>query len=288
MSRHFVAPGKAVVAGEYAVIDGAPALVAAVNVGVQCTVSPGPRRRVTTDAPDTRFVDAALDAADAPPGDYAFTAWNPPPTATKPGLGSSAAATVVAVAAARSLRGHAISPHPVFDIAAPAHHRVQGSGSGIDVAASCWGGLIRFTRGTTPVPTAPLRLLVIWSGQSAATGPRVEAYQAWPGRPAFARSSRELVDAFLNDPIEGLRANHRLLQTMTTSAGIDWATPALDRIHSLALQHGGAAKPSGAGGGDCAVAIMPDPDAEAAFLRACAAEGFPALATSLERGVSER
>jgi phosphomevalonate kinase len=47
---------------------------------------------------------------------------------------------------------------------------------------------------------------------------------------------------------------------------------------SLAAAHGGAAKPSGAGGGDCAVAFFPDSVSQNLFESRCAAEGLVPIA----------
>ena len=56
-----LAPGKLVLVGEYAVLDGAPAIVAAVDRGVRCVLSPG-------DAVETPAADD-MDAADADTAD---------------------------------------------------------------------------------------------------------------------------------------------------------------------------------------------------------------------------
>jgi phosphomevalonate kinase len=285
--RRFFAPGKVVVAGEYAVVDGAPAIVAAVGLGVAVDVVPGAERGIRTPDGDARFVAPALDAAGAPTGTFTFVASGGPDLPSKPGLGGSAAATVVAVHAARVLSGGDASADAVRALATEVHHRVQGSGSGIDVAASAHGGVLRFVRGEPPVPLAAPRLVVVWTGASARTGPRVERYLAWPGRDAFVAASAALVDRFAADPLAALRENGRLLVAMADAAGLDYRTPALDRITALAEEHGGAAKPSGAGGGDSAVAILPDPEAEAAFVVACGREGLVVLATEVDRGVRE-
>lgn len=287
MSRTFVAPGKVVVAGEYAVLDGAPALVAAVDLGVAVTVTEGGPRTVTTPMGDTRFVDAALDHAGVATGSWAFGDHGGEHLPSKPGLGGSAAATVVATFAARTLAGTSTAPADVFADAFDVHHAVQGSGSGIDVAASTWGGMLRFERDATPRPAAPVRLVVVYTGASAQTGPRVDRYRAWSGRRPFVAASRALVDAFHDDPIAAVHRNRRLLEGMAEAAGIAYRTPALDRIASLAADHGGAGKPSGAGGGDSAIAILPDAAAEAAFVDAATAEGFTVLATALAPGVHE-
>lgn len=287
MSRTFVAPGKVVVAGEYAVLDGAPALVAAVDLGVGVTVHPADTRRATSPTGDTRFVDAALDATDAPASHYAFFDLDRPDLSGKPGLGGSGAATVVATWASWALQGRSPTPAQVFDLAYRVHHGVQGSGSGVDVAASSWGGMLRFVRGERPTPVPPVDLVVVWSGRSAATGPRVGRYRAWTPRQAFVDASAAGVEGFHDDPIARLDEARRLLEAMAADAGLDYRTAALDHIGRLARDHGGAAKPSGAGGGDCAVAILPDPEARAAFTAACDAAGHTVLSTTLARGVRE-
>lgn len=284
LPRRFVAPGKLVLVGEYAVLDGAPAIVAAIDRGVACTVWPSVVRSIT--APDDRFVRAALDAEGAPPADYAFADWNPPALPGKAGFGGSAAATVAAVLAARAKRGRPVDAAALHAAAAPVHHAVQGSGSGIDVAASAYGGVIRFEAGAVTA-VAPVTPLVVWSGASAKTGPRVERYRAWAGRDAFVRASAAIVAAFAGDPIGALRENRRLLEAMAAEAGLDYHTPALDRIIALADAHGGAAKPSGAGGGDVAVALFADPDAGEAFLAACAADGLVPVPVGIAPGARE-
>ena len=59
---------------------------------------------------------------------------------------------------------------------------------------------------------------------------------------------------------------------------------ALDHIVQLAERFGGAAKPSGAGGGDCAVALLPDAEARRSFSDACTAAGLPIIAVSAAPG----
>mgnify|MGYP002631853697 CR=1 FL=1 len=253
------APGKLVVLGEYAVLDGAPALVAAVDRGVSCEVEPGDG--IETPG-DDRFVREALKGA--PARLYRFTDWNPVQLSDKPGFGGSAAATVAAC-----LAGH--GHEDLLERALAVHHRVQGSGSGIDVWASVNGGLRVWPTGQA---RASVPLTAVYSGNSAKTGPRVQVYRAWKDRAGFVRDSAALLDLPLHD---ALKAGWRLLCSMAKRANLDYATPPLQRIVQLAEDHGGAAKPSGAGGGDVAVALIEDPEARAQFERACALEGFPPI-----------
>lgn len=273
------APGKVVLLGEYAVLDGAPALVAAVDRGVSCTVEDADEREV--EAPgDTTFVRAALEAVDAPPARYRFADWNPIDSPTKVGLGGSAAATVAAVVAGLRRAGRSPSPAEVHAIAARVHHAVQGSGSGLDVAASAHGGVIRFEAGAV-APVAPVRPSIVFSGTSAATGPRVRTYLGWGPREAFVRASRELVDGFAADPVGALEAGGRLLREMAARAGLPYWTDGIDALVALARSCGGAAKPSGAGGGDIVVALFPDPDDRRRYEAAAAARGFLVVPVSV-------
>ncbi len=263
------APGKLVLVGEYAVLDGGGAIVAAVNRGVSCTVTVPAHlgvgqlgiahQRIVTPG-DDRFVRAAL--AGAPVGTYTFADWNPVDLGgQKPGFGGSAAAVVAAVVAAGLPAARAYA----------AHAEVQGSGSGVDVFASLLGGIRRFPEADSQDVALPL---AIWSGQSAQTGPRVEQYRRWAGHTAFVYASGALVAGFAADPVGATREAYALLRAMARDAGIAYDTPAHARIAALATDYGGAAKPSGAGGGDIAVAIVPDPEARARFAARVAAEGL--------------
>lgn len=279
----FVAPGKVVVLGEYAVLDGAPAIVAAVDSGVACEVTPSHDIEVSTPG-DDRFVRPALDAAAALPARYAFTDWNPPETATKAGVGGSAAAVVCALLAAWSLQGEAPSPPRLHEVGHRVHHAVQGTGSGIDVAASAYGGLVWFEGGSATPMDLALEPVVVWSGRSADTAPRLAAYLSWSDRADFVARSAQIVHAFAEDPIRALRDARHALEAMAERAGLDYRTPALDRIAALAEGLGGAAKPSGAGGGDVAVALLPDPAAAARFREACAEARLQVLPVRLAPG----
>lgn len=265
--RTVIAPGKLVLLGEYAVLDGAPAIVAAVDRGVRCDVEAG--EGLLTPG-DDRFVRAALEGA--PRAFYRFSDANPVAGITgKPGFGGSAAATVAAVLAA------GLPAASAFAI----HERVQGGGSGIDVFASIHGGVRRFPDG---LPLACPPMSVVWSGQSAATGPRVQRYLAWAGRESFVSESRALVEAFPLEPLRALREAYGLLCRMAEEAGIEYDLPGFRTIAALAARFGGAAKPSGAGGGDIAVALFPDTTASRAFETACAGEKLTPIAVNVAAG----
>lgn len=266
--RRVQVPGKLVLIGEYAVLDGAPAWVAAVDRGVTCEVWEGQGIEVPE---DDRFVRAALGwdgraiGGVAAPHLYRFSDWNPPGLPEKAGFGGSAAAVVAA------RRASGLDPNAAFAI----HHAVQGSGSGIDVFASLHGGVRRFPDGK--LLGVPLHLVAVWSGRSAKTGPRVARYQAWAGRGSFVEKSRALVEGFPDNPIACLHDAYALLQDMAVGASLDYDSVEHQKIAAVAKALGGAAKPSGAGGGDVAVALLPDPDRLDAFVAKITELGLPPI-----------
>ena len=255
-------PGKIVLAGEYAVLDGAPSLVLAINRGVGCHVLPG--SGIETPTGDSRFVKPALEKL-AAYHRYQFFDWNPVTEfgPQKPGFGGSAAACVASCIAAGK------NPNDAFAI----HHHVQGSGSGIDVAASIHGGMLRYHNRKVQ-PVAPISPLIVWSGMSAKTGPRVQQYLAWKDRAAFVKETTAIVDHFREDPIHAFSALYCLLSDMARAAKIRYQTDTIQQIVALAKKNGGAAKPSGAGGGDCVVALFPD---EASLLSFQQENPFPSI-----------
>ena len=283
---HVRAPGKLFLVGEYAVLDGGAAVVAAVNRGVSCQVQLAESFQIDAPDDDDRYVlPAILSVPSAPAGRYVFAPWNPVTTRSKPGLGSSASATVAAMYAAWSLAGEAPSRERLTRDAMRVHREVQGGGSGIDVAACVQGGLCLYD-GPSYTPLPSVEPVVIYSGTSAATAPRVQQYLQWQRRQSFAEESSSLARLFQERPIEALRAACALLDGMARAAGVTYWTDGLRRICSLATDHGGAAKPSGAGGGDCAVALFEDPVARNRFIATCEQEGFAVIPVQLAPGVS--
>lgn len=269
--RRVVAPGKLVIVGEYAVVDGGGAVVAAVDRGVACTVYAAESVEIVTPG-DDRFVRAALEGA--PAGRYVFSDHHPVEgLGGKAGFGGSAAATVAAVVAA------GMPAERAFEV----HRAVQGGGSGVDVHASIHGGVTRFPDGA-PVVCPPL--VAVWSGQSASTGERVSRYLTWRDRAAFVERSRALVAAFAGDPVRVLAEAYRELRGMAAAAGVDYDTGAHAAIAGIAAGLGGAAKPSGAGGGDVAVALFPDPERLALFVSRCTEAGFRVIPVEIAAGAA--
>ncbi|MCB9537019.1 MAG: hypothetical protein H6704_12265 [Myxococcales bacterium] len=310
------APGKVILLGEYAVLHGHAALVAAVDRFATCRVAPSPVVEVVAPGHghlvqragafegegDLRFVRAWLDAHGAPAGRYTLDtrdlgfapeggAW------TKLGLGSSAASTVAFLAAVRDAAGLPTDAATLYCAAQRLHRAVQGTGSGADVAASAFGGVGRYRwreAAAGPLPAGdgagdfmpvpgPARLLLAWAGRPASTVSLVGRVRAWAaGAPDAHRRLIERIAAVaqvdLADPVaivQAVRAGADALEALGAASGAPIVTETHRALDALARGVGGAAKPTGAGGGDLAWLVAPDAQAEAALAHRVDAAGFP-------------
>jgi phosphomevalonate kinase len=289
LTRWWRAPGKLVLLGEYAVLDGAPAVVVAIDRGVECQATVGGSELHISTPSDQRFVSATLRHVQAPAGHYVFTQYNPCNTPQKAGIGLSAAATVAATLAGQCLCNREIRRSQLFAVANKIHREVQEGGSGVDIAASTFGGLLLFQSGQVQELEHSLveNMAVVWAQKPALTGPRVKAYRSWLKRSPFVEESHQVTAAFAQEPLEALKKGRILLESMAAEAGIDYRTAELDHIVRLAEAHGGAAKPSGAGGGDCAVALFNNLADKHAFSNACQHDGLIVIPTQVAKGAQE-
>ena len=144
------APGKALIFGEYAVVGGGLALVAAVDRRVTVHRFEAPRAGYRVEGPidgDDSLVRTVIRSAqrhlgralDVTPAHLKSDVTQMFSDGGKLGLGSSAAS---AVALTGAVLGEAISASrdDMFQIASDAHHRWQGGrGSGAGLAAATWG-----------------------------------------------------------------------------------------------------------------------------------------------------
>jgi len=323
------APGKLVLTGEYAVLDGAPAVVTAVDRRAQVTVEPAAACRVQALGPGIAPAAFSLAAdgtlewqADRAGEDYRLLGAvtetlaqdGPLPTerpfdlrldtaafysgTDKLGLGSSAALTVALTAALCRHFGRAFDDALAYE----AHRRLQGGeGSGLDIAASIAGGLIRFVvgdGGRDVVANTPsveslrwpdgLVALFVWTGRSARTSPRVRRYREWRRSPAavgpagrLARSAAEAADAWrageTQAVLEATAAYARALDGLGAAAGLDIGGGGHAQLARLADGAGVVYKPSGAGGGDLGLALAGDRRRLQSFRAAADRAGFRPL-----------
>jgi len=309
------APGKVVLWGEYAVLLGAPALVMAVDRYAVCHLTPGGEAWGFScagyNAPDATLSRERLLGV-APPAarHVASIPWHVlhalengalgnggrVHTDTrafyqgeeKLGLGSSAALTVAAYAAFAEL----LNQQPDYRVALHIHHNLQGRlGSGIDVAAAFFGGLLRFQRDDTPSTEDPHRwslpgnlgMVFIWTGHGSATPGHLRRFEHWLRNggdsgpiEALCRSSESLFAS--TDVLQGLAEYTRRLRALDAVADIGIYDPSHEVLDRLAIDSRVVYKPCGAGGGDMGVAFSEDHEALAVFAERAAAQGFTPMA----------
>ena len=312
------APGKIVISGEYAVLDGAPAIAAAVTPRARVTIrdAEGPDHVVTANGDQstrTKFrivpddiewlsggegfgiVESVWRVVCSSPSvplaiDIDTTEFFAATSNTKLGLGSSAAATTALTAA---LLATSDSTDSVLEAALDAHRQFQqGVGSGIDVACSASGGLIRY-RVIDAEPIAltwptDLEYAVFWSGVAASTTQRLESLSQ-----QAPKQSRVLLDAAATqaaaaweaglsaDILAAMRAYTETLQQFS----VDHDLGIFDAGHAElaeAANDGVLYKPCGAGGGDVGLALATSKDALADFTTRAVAAGFVAMDVSIE------
>ncbi|MGO1537773.1 MAG: phosphomevalonate kinase [Leucobacter sp.] len=321
------APGKLFIAGEYAVVDpGEPAVLVAVDryLTTQLSESSDIGRirsseygraplewfrdpdtgRIVLEHQPVDYVLAAISVVDqlraelgAPPRyfDMNISSELNDTSGRKFGLGSSAAVTTSAIAALDEFYGLGLTRTQRFKLAVLATIEVAPTASGGDLAASAFGGWIRYTspdrealrmhrsvHGVAATLTASawsdcsvsrlsppdaLNLLVGWTGSPASTERLVESVrhprriQPQP-RAQFTAASRTCVDDLVaafdhqgTGAPECIHRARRLLQQLGASTGIEIETPKLRALCEIAERHGAAGKPSGAGGGDCGIVL---------------------------------
>lgn len=214
----------------------------------------------------------------------------------KYGLGSSAA-VVTAIVASILAKFSPKQPTEdvVFKLASIAHVRVQGNGSGADIAASTYGGILTYTSfqaewllaeleyeksmhalvekdwkylsiEPATLPTE-LSLCIGWTGSPASTGSLVKEIRKLKGETAYkqflsgsAEAVTEILTGMKQDDVSlfltGIEANRVALAALGLAANVVIETERLRSLSDIAKGLGGAGKLSGAGGGDCGIAFV--------------------------------
>jgi len=271
------APGKAMLVGEYAVLDGAPAVVAAIDCYAEARLDPSPDKRSQM----TPFLLHADREAQIEIASRGRSASGVPIVDTsafsrdgnKLGLGSSAAAVVAAVGALFAQAGLDLSDAAIRDAlhgaARRAHDTAQGvAGSGADVLAATFGDLRTLHCATTRGLTLPgdLVLRLVPTSRSASTAELVARYRtvgaaAHIARDRQAAAAQRFIDACLADDagaaLSAVAESQKAFVALSQALERELVTDEHRAIIAAASRAGGVAKPSGAGGGDLAVVFLP-------------------------------
>jgi phosphomevalonate kinase len=292
------APGKVVVSGAYAVLEGAPAVVAAVD---RYVVADARRQATLVPAEVAQALRMRGPACRAPWFDAREL--RDETGQRKLGLGSSAAILVASLAALElaaepSLDGAALAER-TFAPALAAHRAAQGGGSGVDVAASAFGGILRFQRRTADAALPSVEPFALPKGlfieiassrEAASTADMIQRvaelatvrpsdHRRLMGRLAAAAESAveaRVAGAFLS----ACSAQRDVLDELGTLARAPIVTDANRHLHHALSSRGALALPSGAGGGDIVLLLSTTPLDDDAR-RAIEEFGFSLMSVSL-------
>ncbi len=271
------APGKVVLSGEYAVLDGAPAICMAVNRRAMATVGDSPDGRCRVATPGREFnngekfqiVDAVCGSRPELTIELDTVAFAE--DGTKLGIGSSAALTSTLVAA---LRGD------VYADALAAHRRMQGgSGSGVDVATSVHGGLIEYRMQDATVEALEwpenLAIRFIWTGISASTKAKLDNLATssdGTSRSPLVVEAANVADAWRSGDAGRILAAYvpyiRALRQFSVDHDLGIFDAGHEELTDAASRAGLVYKPAGAGGGDIGTLLGPGDDELDTFIAA--------------------
>ncbi|WP_373804590.1 phosphomevalonate kinase, partial [Jeotgalibaca porci] len=209
------------------------------------------------------------------------------------------------------------TPELVYKLASLAHLSVKSNGSFGDIAASCFTGWIAYScfdrewvkkkqteMTITELITMPwpdlmirqlrvpdnLQLLIGWTASPASTthlvdkvnDKRQDMADFFPNFLAKSKTIvNDLIIAFDQNKTQaikdGIRKNRALLLKLAKHTGISIETPLLEKLVEAAETFGGAAKSSGAGGGDCGIALVDNADTILPLFKQWEADGVVPL-----------
>ena len=274
------APGKLMLLGEHAVLHGSRCIVCAVNQRMTVEVTPRDDRRITIDSalgrfatdldnlqidPTFRFILTAVKNFPQPlPGGFDLIVRSD--FTSTVGLGSSASVTAAMTAALFHLVNLPLDPQQIFAHSLKTVRAVQGAGSGADLAASVFGGVLLYR--TVPPEIKQLvhihPLSVVYSGAKTPTTQVIKLVEE--KRMRFPNLFQKIYDAM--DESAGLAAQAigaqnwpRFGELLNLNQGLMDALGVSSRVlsdiaYALRGQPGIlGAKISGSGLGDCVVGL---------------------------------
>jgi len=256
------APGKLMLFGEHAVVYGYPCIVKTVASRIYVEVEKSEEFKI--DAPqvkDPRFVEEAVKQfCEKYKVDNKILIKTYSDFSSKFGLGSSSAVTVATIKALSLFYKIDISKKEIFDLGFKVIRTIQKVGSGFDVASAVYEGTIYFVTGGKIIESLSVKdlsLVIGYSGTKASTTKIVNNLK--PNFKIFDQIKKIVEEAKVSlvnsdwKTTGGLmNRNHKLLQELGVS------TEKLDAMCLAAVSAGAyGAKLSGAGGGDCMIALIP-------------------------------
>lgn len=283
------APGKLMLCGSYAVVHGRPCVVTAVDQRLFVTVEKNGDDQFHLAAPDLGLMGysktmSELGTKDQPkavrfietlykiflekyPQKKGIKVSTKSEFSSKFGFGSSSAVTVAFAKALTELYGVSMDRKDLFDLCYEAVIKVQGVGSGFDLAAAIWGGTIYYVSPAAVVEeieVEDLPIVVGYTGVKADTPTLVRMInnklKTEAGRiedifDGVGDISRDVVMALNDKDWDQLGKLFNQHQALMRQLGV--SSPELEELIEQSLVSGAyGAGLSGAGGGDCMLAVV--------------------------------
>jgi len=296
------APGKLMLLGEHAVVYGYHCIVTTVNRYLTVRIQKSSDRDIITVNPigDDRLVNAAIEKFRKKFDTSEHLQIETESDITGFGLGSSAAVLVAMIKGLGELFRVHLTNDVLFQLSYDALRSEQPRASGFDIASCIWGGTILFdgkSKYVTPLTVSLLPFVVSYSGVKANTIEMVEKVE----KSRKSRKGKVKVDTIFSEIGELVVKGREVIVKN------DWESlgELFNKNHSLLVQLGvntekidtlirearraGAwgAKLSGAGGGDCIIALVP-PDKKATVEKALMEAGGEVLDVKTGVGGAQR
>ena len=284
------APGKLMLLGEHAVVYNHPCLVTAVNQRMYVTVETVNEPIFELHAPDIQITDYKkpideIGKGDIPKGaqfveiairnisekyplKIGLKVTTKSEFSSQFGFGSSSASTVCTIKAVSEILGLNLSQKDIFDLSYKTVLDIQGKGSGFDVAAGVFGGTLYFVTGgkaIEPLKIDSLPLIVGYSGVKTDTVTLInKVKESFANRQDRLNEIYSSIEVLVKDAKDTLSKKDwkklgKLMnknQDLLVELGVS-----IDKLNNMikaSLSEGAyGAKLSGAGGGDCMIAIVP-------------------------------
>jgi mevalonate kinase len=299
------APGKLLLFGEHAVVYNRPCIVTSVDQKIFATLEHISEPTFELDAGDVDVVGykksiTELSLGNIPNGakfaemavknffqKYPFKNGIKISTksefSSKYGFGSSSASTVCIIKGLSELTNNKLTNKDVFDLAYKTVLDIQGKGSGFDVASAIWGGTLYFVTGgkiIEPLNILDIPIIVGYSGSKADTSKIVKEVAQKKDRypEKVERIFGAIADIVEKAKISLLSADWQRTGTLMNFnqdylRNLGASTDKLESMISGALTAGAyGAKLSGAGGGDCIIALA-SRDKREGVIKAIASSG---------------
>ena len=283
------APGKLMLLGEHAVVYNHPCLVTAVDQRMHAKAETLDSLEFQLEAEDVKVTGYKKPLSDSGKGDIpkgaqfveiavknisekyplktGLRVTTSSEFSSQFGFGSSSASTVCTIKGVSELFGLSLTDREIFDLSYKTVLDIQGKGSGFDIAAAVYGGTLYFVTGgkvIEPLNIKEIPLIVGYSGIKADTVMLINKVEE-----SFANRQNRLEEICTDIALLVEQAKDALIRTDWEMFGIlmnknqDYlrelgvSSEKLDNMIKAALSAGAyGAKLSGAGGGDCMIAIV--------------------------------